>query len=685
MTHRRILLFAASVASICVATAALLLFTPSPPAFGAAIPGDGINLKITGTSIGADLKPVVTFSLTDSAGNPLRLADADQNGIRFTIAAIQTDPDTKNTKYVNYVVNTVAGTPYQFGGATKQPALASATQAAMDSGGVFADLGNGQLTYTFKAAAPKDYNPQNTHAVGATATRANRAFVSNDVFYFVPAGGSPQTQRQVVLTENCNACHDKVSAHGGTRTDTRLCVLCHTSQSTDVASGNTVDFKVLIHKIHTGADLPSVKAGTPFYIGNGTHDFSDVAFPQDTRNCATCHKNAPQGNNFKTQPSAETCGSCHDNVNFQTGQGHAGGPQPTNANCASCHKPDGQEFDSSVTGAHTIPEKSKQMRGVNFQIVSFTNTEPGQSPTVVFNIKDNAGQAIQPSEMASLSLVLAGPTTDYANPVSETVTGSNSTPTDDGNFSYIFQAKIPADATGTYAVGIQGYLTKEFKNALGMPVKDAEGNTAIRNAGFNKVAYGAVTDPVPMPRKEIVDVNNCNVCHETLSAHGGSRLSTEFCVLCHNPTNTDVAKRTTAKGPMPPQTIDFDWMIHKLHTGDEQQDKPYIIYGGAPTNIQPVNLSEARYPTDRRNCTKCHVPQSNLMDNIHQGIQPTTISVGGTVVLQTGAIQTACMSCHDSGPAKAHADTMTALGLREACTVCHDEGSDFAVSKVHAK
>jgi OmcA/MtrC family decaheme c-type cytochrome len=179
-------------------------------------------------------------------------------------------------------------------------------------------------------------------------------------------------------------------------------------------------------------------------------------------------------------------------------------------------------------------------------------------------------------------------------------------------------------------------------------------------------------------------VNSCNVCHETLSAHGGSRLNTEFCVLCHNPTNTDVAKRTTAKGPMPPQSVDFDWMIHKLHTGDEQQDVPYIIYGGAPTNIQPVNLSEIRYPTDRRNCAKCHVPQANLLDFLHAGSQPKTVKVGNTVISQTGPIQTACMSCHDSAPARAHAETMTA-DLGEACAVCHDEGSAFPVSKVHAR
>jgi len=62
-------------------------------------------------------------------------------------------------------------------------------------------------------------------------------------------------------------------------------------------TGNTVDMKVMVHKIHYGPNLPSVKAGKPYQIigfGQSVADYSDVTFPQDIRNCTTCHKDTQQ-------------------------------------------------------------------------------------------------------------------------------------------------------------------------------------------------------------------------------------------------------------------------------------------------------------------------------------------------------------------------------------------------------
>src|SRR5262249_52437294 len=159
--------------------------------------------------------------------------------------------------------------------------------------------------------------------------------------------------------------------------------------------GNTVDFEVMIHKIHDGANLPSVQAGAPYRIigfQQSVNDFSTVVFPQDIRNCTKCHAApATQASNYLAYPSRAACASCHDDVNFSTGENHKGGIQVDDSNCASCHQPVGIEFDTSIAGAHTIPTKSTQLAGLNAMILSVTGSQPGQTPVVTFQITNNDG------------------------------------------------------------------------------------------------------------------------------------------------------------------------------------------------------------------------------------------------------------------------------------------------------
>jgi len=73
-------------------------------------------------------------------------------------------------------------------------------------------------------------------------------------------------RREVVTNANCNACHGDLRVHGDNFRDVSLCVLCHTAGAEDrnvpdVAGGTpgtTIDFKVMIHKIHNARHLPSV-------------------------------------------------------------------------------------------------------------------------------------------------------------------------------------------------------------------------------------------------------------------------------------------------------------------------------------------------------------------------------------------------------------------------------------------
>ncbi len=70
--------------------------------------------------------------------------------------------------------------------------------------------------------------------------------------------------------------------HGGSRQGLDLCIMCHQPQNSDPDTGNSLDMKVLTHKIHMGSQLPSVQAGTPYQIvgyQNSVSDWSTEVYP----------------------------------------------------------------------------------------------------------------------------------------------------------------------------------------------------------------------------------------------------------------------------------------------------------------------------------------------------------------------------------------------------------------------
>ena len=69
----------------------------------------------------------------------------------------------------------------------------------------------------------------------------------------------------------------------------------------------------------------------------------------------------------------------------------------------------------------------------------------------------------------------------------------------------------------------------------------------------------------------MVAETNCNQCHVELSLHGTLRNNTLYCVMCHNPSNTDATTRAAATvaadKALPPQGINFNMLVHRIHFG----------------------------------------------------------------------------------------------------------------------
>jgi OmcA/MtrC family decaheme c-type cytochrome len=173
--------------------------------------------------------------------------------------------------------------------------------------------------------------------------------------------------------------------------------------------------------------------------------------------------------------------------------------------------------------------------------------------------------------------------------------------------------------------------------------------------------------------------------------HGENRNQIEMCVLCHNPSNTDFARRPIAQVAAdknaPPQAINFALMVHKIHTGERMNEMgtTYTVVGfGGSHN----DFTEVRFPTmsptgatkDTAKCYMCHVDNSEAAFPI--GKNPVVDPQG--LLNPAPATTSACTACHQTKSALAHAQAQTDDRFGESCDVCHASKAEFDVQKVHA-
>ena len=489
---------------------------------------------------------------------------------------------------------------------------------------------------------------------------------------FVPDGSPVTVVRDLIKTETCNGCHDRLTLHGR-RHSMELCNLCHTPQSSDPDTGNTVDMPVMIHKIHMGADLPSVQAGGSYQIigfRNSVHDYSEVVFPADPRRCVSCHAadtGATQADLWFNNPNRAACGACHDDVNFATGENHASLPQVSDAQCAGCHIPQGElEFDLSIAGAHTIPEESSELPGLLVRLLTATGAI-GSSPTVTFSVTTADGTPVDASTLNRLRLSLIGPTSDYlGDPIQEDARGA--TGGGDGVYTYEFDGTIPQGSRGTWSISVEARQEVTL-------LPGTEQEMVVRDAALNDVIYFSIDGSEVVRRRTVVDRELCNACHGNLSLHGNNRKSIDYCVVCHRPDATDAEVRPADQ--MPSEAIDFRTMIHRIHSGSDQ-GREYIIYG---FRSSLHNYSSVEYPGNLTNCAGCHVGNSQQVP-LNQDLAQVTDPRG--FLNPTGPETAACTACHASIQAASHAlANTTALG--ESCAACHGPGRDASVNASHAQ
>ncbi|MCC6522364.1 MAG: OmcA/MtrC family decaheme c-type cytochrome, partial [Polyangiaceae bacterium] len=251
-----------------------------------------------------------------------------------------------------------------------------AEQAYRETTGTVADHGDGTYTYTFATDISNVTTPVTNTPVPYEAGVRHRLSImmgghagptASANYDFVP-DGTPLANvesRAIVETATCQNCHGwQFAGHGGDRLQVENCVTCHAPGSVDAQSGNTIDFKTMIHKIHAGGELASIPGAdgivwdNPGTVADESADNGEYAiygyqntkfewwkadFPAVIENCTKCHTGAgAEVANYKNVPSRAVCGSCHAKTSFVSPAPagmvlHSGGQQLTDNACAACH------------------------------------------------------------------------------------------------------------------------------------------------------------------------------------------------------------------------------------------------------------------------------------------------------------------------------------------------------------
>jgi OmcA/MtrC family decaheme c-type cytochrome len=332
-------------------------------------------------------------------------------------------------------------------------------------------------------------------------------------------------------------------------------------------------------------------------------------------------------------------------------------------------------------------------------IVDVSNTGPGASPIVTFDVAfDGAPRDILSAPLTALRATVAGPNEDYASWWQSTIQGTGATGTLSavagvpGRFAYALPTPMPPSATGSYTLGLEAYLD--------------EGGARL--AAESPVRAFAVTDAVATARRTTVDEARCDACHVALSGHGGARRGVQYCVLCHNSSQTNAKNAPRFEGSsVTAPSLDLGVMVHKIHAGDTLANG-YVLFGFPGPSVlnpggTPIDYGQTRFPGSLAACQTCHLAGTYALplaagargksSQVLTCVEDPTadadayctgadwvVDAAHTMPPETAA----CTSCHDQYYVAAHADLNTTSEGVESCATCHGPGAAYDVAAVHA-
>lgn len=505
----------------------------------------------------------------------------------------------------------------------------------------------------------------------------------------------------------------------------KLCAKCHdNTKAAQADNWNAVPSRLACGACHDGIDF-AAGTGTGLGTGSATSHGNGLPGPRaDDKDCIVCHTAA---NNKlyhlsvnKTEHNQTTPTGL---VNFTYEIKSAAVDATTNALTVVF------KISADGTALTTIPPSASvgtfTGSGPGF-ILAWAQTQDGITTPVDYN---NLGESKGEAKSASFA------------------SATKSGPDADGYFTYVYSSAnaFPVGAK-MRAVALQSYWSQTYTNRKGE--SESVGRHTLS-------AVKAVTGDTE--RRKVVAGAKCANCHEFFEGHGGSRTFSKdtdamVCQFCHVP-----AKATSGRGisdatfdaydaagnfsaadekkltewgfdktatnkalQFPVTTNNMKDMIHGIHKGRERVTPFMDARDRTPSAITLLDFRRMDFPGKINNCETCHIAgtytsvPSNTLASTYESINTADAAaiLAGTRTtalakasyatannddLVTSPIAGACLSCHGSDSAAAHAASqggtvmqkrsvfaaITIPAKGEGCFTCHGVGKSEDITVHH--
>ncbi|MFT7518415.1 MAG: OmcA/MtrC family decaheme c-type cytochrome, partial [Kiritimatiellia bacterium] len=519
----------------------------------------------------------------------------------------------------------------------------------------------------------------------------------------VPFGAAESTPYESLANvAGCEKCHGKPYMKHGYRQaqveglgDFASCKSCHY----DTRTGGHEDWQILVDdplrysEIHAGAELTTEEETKYAYTANLMNDVHmahamEFPYPQRMSNCVTCHEGKLDKVLVDENFTAATCKSCHaptGNEKYGTAEHslktiweNAGvdSMHSIDADCASCHKADGVGkkvlfkdlhhggYDPMIYSA----DGTRYADALKVAIVSASF----DSDTKVLTTKIKVTEEVEVDEVDATDVVPDVRAAVYAWEAKDFYDYESGEEINDGGGNWTSTVDLSgytADMDSGKLRRVEIVVRPGVSMAVGEPdVDDGTcGESCGRHTHCEKTECVDDDDvglaPVAPSRsfdldanefddgffEDIVDVNKCNSCHDTLATtfHSPNRSGNiNVCRMCHNPTK--------AGSHLEMQSRSLDSYIHAIHSF--QPFDPGDVNLDDPVEAMRLDMhTKHRFPNFTiKNCEACHnegkyeVPdQSHTTAGVLSGADDVANrDIKGVASVIVGPGARTCGACH---------------------------------------